>query len=534
MQSIIIKITTLSNIIFAENSGDPNMVATKQFIPGSAILGLFASLYIQRLNLGKNGHKDERFVRWFLRDNLIFTNAYIKNSADSKLEPCYPLPLSIQKPKYADKENNKLLYDLLIKEVDPSIQTKTINGYGCLKNGSAFISNVKKQLNFHHERDLGTGTSREGRIFNYESICPGQVFTGKIIGGAEDIKNFLSLFPAGERILYVGRSRNAQYGKIKVEIIPQDSKEYQGDIEIIDSSFNGNEITMTLLSDTIIYNEYGYPTTDIRYLEKYLSDRLYDAITIKNSFTRTDDVETFRGIWRLKTPSEVCFTAGSCFVITSKKNLSGSALIEMQKSGIGERSGEGFGRVTFGLHKSRELQLFGTEDIIPQRPSDISEETKKLIKNIIKNILTTIVEQMAMREAAEFKRLPSKSLIGRLESLTKYMSKEEFLSYLSTENKEEKDSKKKILRKTAKRQLEACVNSRESLNYFLSNKNISVTNLIKMEEVSNFQFANILNETGININELESDYYYKLYFKTFFVYMRKLLKKELFREKEIK
>ena len=63
-----------------------------------------------------------------------------------------------------------------------------------------------------------------------------------------------------ERILYIGRSKNSQYGKVKIKnIAPKENES----LEIEDN------FILTLTSDLIRYNQNGFPTTDISFLLKY-------------------------------------------------------------------------------------------------------------------------------------------------------------------------------------------------------------------------------------------------------------------------
>ncbi|MGC9046490.1 MAG: hypothetical protein ACP5JA_08755, partial [Thermodesulfovibrio sp.] len=61
MQAIRYSIKSLSPLLFASNTGDPNMVSTLDFIPGTHLRGMFANEYIKKRRLGENAHKDETF-----------------------------------------------------------------------------------------------------------------------------------------------------------------------------------------------------------------------------------------------------------------------------------------------------------------------------------------------------------------------------------------------------------------------------------------------------------------------------------------
>ena len=48
MHKIRYRITTLSPALFVMNVGDTNMVATREYIPGSVVMGLFAGEFIRK------------------------------------------------------------------------------------------------------------------------------------------------------------------------------------------------------------------------------------------------------------------------------------------------------------------------------------------------------------------------------------------------------------------------------------------------------------------------------------------------------
>ncbi|MGC8938809.1 MAG: hypothetical protein ACP5KH_07500 [Thermodesulfovibrio sp.] len=107
MQAIKYCITTLSPLLLASNTGDPNMVSTLDYIPGTCLRGMFANEYIKKRKLGENAHKDETFYRRFLKGELKITNAYIIYGNYHY----YPVPLSVQE----DKNEKGNAYDLLLE-----------------------------------------------------------------------------------------------------------------------------------------------------------------------------------------------------------------------------------------------------------------------------------------------------------------------------------------------------------------------------------------------------------------------------------
>ncbi|MDI6714680.1 MAG: hypothetical protein QMD43_06615 [Thermodesulfovibrio sp.] len=496
MQAIRYLITSLSPLLFSSNTGDPNMVSTLDYIPGTHLKGLFANEYIRRRGLGAEAHKDETFYRWFLRGELKITNAYIVQKKYEKVYRLLPIPQSIQK----EKGKNDTAYDLLLHGEEFDIQTTGIVGYGRLSDKILHKKSVKKSLNFHHARDRKRGVSKEGQIFNYESIDEGQIFEGLIIGKSNDLKEFTLTIPNG--IYYLGRSRNNQYGKIRFEIVSQESEDFTSEINIEQKP--EENVVLTLLSDTIIYNENGYSTTNIEDMEKELKCK------IKRAFIKQTEQEGFISVWRLKTPSEVCFKAGSCFLL---ENTDMEKLMELQKRGIGMKTHEGFGRFVIGWQNEEQLKVVEEKDeekiSKPEQP--MSEKVNELIKTIIKEQIKNKIQTEAIKNAEEFKNIPSKSLLAKLESSVREGSFKNLI-----EN----------LKNTARENLERCQNKETDLLDFLRNFSINqkeMTKIIKengMEKLCKEISYESDNDEDFR-RELE-----KIYLMTFLSNMRKKAKQE--------
>jgi CRISPR-associated protein Csx10 len=505
MLKIRYKITTLSSILFSKESGDRNMTETVDYIPGRVILGIFAGRYIYKNKSGNNAHEDKIFKTLFLKDNISFSNAYLKPEDNKKF---LPTPLSIQN----EKENKDSVYDLLFKTVeDDYIQTKYSGGYSSLDEN--YISNISvdKSLNFHHARDVETGTSKEGIIFNYESINKDQLFEGYITGEDELINTFLEIFEK-EFIAYTGRSRTSQYGKIRIEFFAPE--------KIITNIESQKKTSITFLSNVIIYNDYGTSECNRESLENYLKRKISNDIIISKSFIKPIRVDNYISIWKLKKPSENCFVAGTCFLLEGIKESDLDKLKELENYGIGERRNEGFGKIAIGLQKNEKLTTVEyKQDEISKPQTEIPQITKDFIKNSIKDIIVREIKTKAITDSKRFnddnKGKITKSLIGRLESFVK--GSVDFNNFKEKLNKD-------ILRKPAKDQLENCKIGNNTFYEYLNNTEINVS---KVMNSSNFN--SLSDELLINIyNPSEDSKFnkelFKKYYLTFFAFLRKLIK----------
>lgn len=402
MKAIKYRIETLSPLLFSSNAGDPNMVSTLDYIPGTHLRGLFANEYIRKTNLKGRAEQDENFYRWFLKGDVKFLNAYITTKDEREdIHLYYPVPLSVQKKK---REKDGPYYDLLLNE-DVTEDTKFEGGY-CRFNGTyIYKESVKKSLNFHHARDREKGASKEGFIFNYESIDDGQVLEGFVLGKEEDLKEIINTVPEG--IYYLGRSRNNQYGKVKFQVLSKEPEEFVSEIKGLE--IKPGDAVLTLISDTIICNENGLSVVDVREFEKAIGCK------VKKAFIKTTEEEGFISKWRLKTPQERCLKAGSCFLIEIKDEAV-PRLKELQKKGIGEMTYAGFGRFVIGWQEEETYHKNKTTKIIYKKPSqEVPEHVKTLVSEIILDSLISYQKKDAIKNANEFKKLPPPSLLSKLE-----------------------------------------------------------------------------------------------------------------------
>jgi len=597
------KIHTLSPVIISDRSGDANMINSKSYITGNNVLGVFAGMYINKkislwnkkfsggginnfnninsinstntinndinINININNnidninsydiynikefHKDNIFFDWFINEKLIFTNAYVSDGYYDYFIP----PASIM----YDKHNETVAFELLDESADKnsSITFKKLNGFISINNDSIKKLHVKKSLSFHHARDKKTGTAKKGDIFNYESISEDQTFKGNIIGEKELLDDFVKMF--GTKFpAYIGKSKNSQYGKVEIELEPPRPLENWGCCpEIKESGIYSDDydddddsMVLTLLSDTIIYNENGFSTVNIDDFEKYLNKKLKDLLRSLNSnsnsngnvtgytgytdlkveraFVQNGRAEEFVGIWKLKNQSENVFSAGSCFMLKglSTKYRHHEMLKKLCVKGIGEKAYEGFGRAVCAWQKKIESYRILKETSENERVKTTKPEREcpafvaNLVKDIVKDNLLTEIKEEAMDNAHLFKNIPSKSLMGKLQLLvradiTGFRGK---LDIIVGDNRQDKQQKK-----PAKIQLENSHNDKKNMLDFIKGLTDDKDDKFNIERLKN-KNSGLFENLDEFIDSLKKDINFinnlkRMYFSTFFNFLRK-------------
>lgn len=408
-------IITRSPVTISAISGDTNMVTTERHIPGSTVLGLLAKQLIGKQDLGRLAHQNNEFYQWLLAGSLKISNAYIfwRDEADSEFEH-YPTPFSIEQEKHGDE-----VYDRLFTEPE---QAKHVGDFCKLQDGFVQTRSVETGINFHHARDREKGVSKEGLIFNYESLVADQTFAGTIFGEKDDLQNLLQRCGNGWRS-HIGRSRNAQYGAVEFAFLDGPEPVQNRIVWPVDDEGNPQHlISMTLLSDLILYNACGFSTTDVGELEIVLQKQLGE-VKVEMAFVKKAEMENFVSIWRLKKPSEVCFAAGSTFLLALSPEKA-EALTTIQETGLGERTNEGFGRCAFGLQTQPNLikRDEAKEEAKQETPKPVGKppaNIRRIITTIVQRIICERITTKAIDAQADFEHLPSNALIARLHALAK-------------------------------------------------------------------------------------------------------------------
>ncbi|WP_066635762.1 RAMP superfamily CRISPR-associated protein [Desulfolucanica intricata] len=511
MYNLKYRIRTLSPVIITRSGEDTGMTETIDYIPGSAVLGIFASHYIKLCGLStknKNAHEDDTFYNWFLRSRLIFNNAFLSINDGVEEINLFPTPLSIQ----TDKSNKKII-NLAVEET--SDKTKPVGSYSRIIGNLITIHSPEKYLHFHHYKvDRLRRQDTETGIFNYESLSEGQVFTGTICGDQNTLEEFKKLF--GNKLkVKLGRSKNTQYGEVEVELLSINKNNEELDL-------SNNEVILTFISPVILVNRFGYPEVSLKILQSYLEESLgHNNFKIEKCFARMENTENFISVWKLKKPQAKAISIGSTYKIIFDKMIDNSTkekLLELAEIGFGERKNEGFGRLLINwatkenYHKSSNPYRIKVPD--GQPPKIITE----IFSSVAKNNIEKVVENEAVKEARlilkNYLCKLTTSTLGRLELMLQEAENVNVFALQVEKN----------LRETAKDKLKECRLEQETLWEVIIEKRKPDLNRIFLNLSENVKV--ISQKSGFNYinNDPFHEELYKKYWFTFFRTVRKLLK----------
>lgn len=321
-------IETLGPVLLGLNEGEKNTVFTHQHIPGSNVRGLMAGLLASQPETTKPAQQDDYFRNNILNGGLQFGPCY-KDGAE-------PVPLHLQ------QEKGEKLADIKDVMAYPQVnKMRPVGGVGFIRNHILEKKKTATSFMFHNsrpDRNAGRSMERDAEqgIFYYESISENQKFEGTITGTAEVLRGLVKKTGTCFETR-MGRSRSAQYGRVRVTLTPR--KAATQETRSVSSSYY-----LSALSPMILLNEWGHPTPDSKALLSCLKNAGITSATVVNAIVNVRQVEMFNNIWQSKTGRYPAFDTGSVWKISISDAGEAGKLQSATASGLGEWTAMGFGR----------------------------------------------------------------------------------------------------------------------------------------------------------------------------------------------
>lgn len=335
-------IENLAPVCFTEQSGDNVLYETRRFVPGSSVVGALAAKYINKKHI-VNAHKNPVFKELFLSGKVRFLPAYpcTKDGVKS-----LPLPMSLM----IHKDGRTLADYAAGKEFAPGY--KKLAGFGIVDEDDKTLSmlSARVQFEFHMSRasesERLSGSSNDGKVFNYEYLEPFQYFYGTVIAdddlskaAMEEIEALLS-----ERV-GLGRSRSAQYGKAEFTFMGEKAPE----------KIDFNEGRLCIYAYSAFIPAENWSRADE--LALCIADALNNELVNSGSkaklskenigiFAAGEALEGFVGVWNVKRERKNVLSSGSLFAF-DVIDFDDDALTVIENrlcKGFGERIAEGFGQ----------------------------------------------------------------------------------------------------------------------------------------------------------------------------------------------
>lgn len=394
-------------VILTAPQADANSVSTVTSISGTSMLGVFAAEWIKKQQVSSlKPNESQEFRDLFLDGKVTYHTAYpaTLNSSSGTL------PLLYQTEKHDSSK--------IVNIWENDLKTRSIKAPGKVSgNGLIETIPVTTGNRSHHERNAETGGPQKGVFFNYESVDAGQTFNGYLSGPAELLEKLS--FP---ELFYLGRSKSSEYGECRLTVNEVKSPLTNNPENLLKKAENGKwSAKIFLASDTIIYNNLGFSSTNILDVESefdQIAKPFKVTVSVSRSIINSGTLESYVTIWNMKRPSEQIFKAGSSFeiqLVGSEQKSVVDFLTKLETEGIGERKHEGYGVVRLIPVLSSGAEIREIAQAGSPTPATLSKEVESLLlKQFSRKFRDLVVSKAGQDSAGTPVKKLSPSFLSRL------------------------------------------------------------------------------------------------------------------------
>lgn len=418
MIAIVFSLHTQQPLLATSFQGDPNSDVSFSYIPGSMLRGALIGLYMRQEGLNDLDLGNTKIRQLFFDpDHTRYLNAYLEDSAGQRT---LPTPKSWFKEKNADlppvdSHLHMSVYDRIhpdcelpdIVEFEPK---KVTQEFCTVKDSNAVLYAVARRINVHNQRDRRKGRSiqarrdqqtneqkGEGAIFRYDAIDAGQTFQAMILCQSDETATIVQQLLEVSNDMWLGGSQSAGYGHTKISNICKVDRNWS-EIRILATKRNEQSpCTITLLSDTLLRDEFGQSTVDIKLIKielESLLKRTLSDLKISNIYSSNSVVGGFNRKWGLPLPQVVAVSAGSVISFEGLE-LSADEIQQLETYGIGDRRIDGFGQIVVNWLEEWELRAKRPE---PSKPSQTLSLETELSRTIAQRMAKQLIKQRLERK----------------------------------------------------------------------------------------------------------------------------------------
>ena len=376
---------TKSPVLLSELSIPSVMTSTKEYFSGTVIRGALASFLIKKNKWGRDAHEQPLFRELFFKD-IRFGALY----PVCREEPSFQYPCSLQ----INKEGT-VIRDLsaeLSEEQRNEPGFKSFSGIGtaCEKEKALVKAAVKKQTEFHmsreaeEERIMGRSSEKQGKVFNYEFILPGQTFVGYVFGTQEKLE-LLKKQISKDAECFVGRSKFTQYGHCKITLsepepvkleIPQTQELcLRLDTPLIPRTIKSSDDSGPAVVGSVFLSAHDVLRCAAENMNQTAGGKEVFSVPKESIYARFEKIENFVGIWNMNRPTKEALAPGTVFKIVKDKEAGPwtegdmAALSEVMYGGaLSQRAAEGFGQMRIwplcGVWKTEAVKAAPSEEAV--------------------------------------------------------------------------------------------------------------------------------------------------------------------------
>ncbi len=346
------RIRLLQPVLVTALQGDPNEAVAFGYLPGSVLRGALIGRYLAQAGKPKLDEEWERAV--FLRTGVRYLNAY----------PVIQDQRGLPTPRSWSQRGDRI-YDELFSPSDPAQgkRKRIKEPFHATIDTNVTLRETPRHIAVHIERDrIGRPTAESGAVYRYDSLASQQEFEGIIL--CDDDRHAEWLKPLVGGRFWLGGARTAGYGCTEWSYRKTvSSAEWQ---ELANSDHGANAILVT--SNLLLrQGSTGAYSADRETLRMHLSSRLglpAETITIDDCDLESEMIGGFNRTWGLPLPQTLTVKIGSVLRVTLP-TVTQEQLSALLWYGIGERRGEGFGRVALYRQSTDGIQIAEVSSAMP-------------------------------------------------------------------------------------------------------------------------------------------------------------------------
>lgn len=319
MTSVFLRLVLEGPVAVSRNSATVGGHQCLGYVPGGQLLGAFAAT----LRLDPSRPLPPDGWRLLGSGELRFGDALPEYGGGQAL----PMPLSFHRPKGGGP------FVDLTRVRRPSVQLEQLRD-GFLGPGGVVVEPAR-----HHTMRTaieGEGRAREGFLFGIEALAAGQVFVCQIDADDAELAERARTALDG-RTVYLGRSRSAEFGRVRIEAVEPWPEPAQAPIHA------AKRLVCWLVSDAALRDQAsGGPRLTLDPVDLGLV-----GWTVTRSWIRTRRYSPFNAVRRRPDVERQVLCAGSVVVLEGPKlSVDAEAALRTRIArGIGEHRSVGLGRV---------------------------------------------------------------------------------------------------------------------------------------------------------------------------------------------
>lgn len=292
------------------------------YIPGSAFLGAAVAEDLRRGN--------EFDADFFLSGRVRFTDALPVVNGRST----YPMPRSFGRVKNKNWNGEKA-YNPIASDRPSDVQLQPWKSGYMTDDGVVYSVDVKSNIKTAIDRNVGRAKDEE--LFETESISSGQCFRMRIMAESEDDLKKASELISG--IVYIGRSRTAEFGKVQICETASDECAYEQS-----ASGDTRLVHIFLVSDLLLKHN-GMPS-----LVPDASDFGIENASVvwDKTFIDTKTVSPWNSFFNCRTEERQLIAKGSVITFRTEDEMTAEDLAALRSKlsgGVGFCREEGLGDV---------------------------------------------------------------------------------------------------------------------------------------------------------------------------------------------